>query len=166
PRLTELVEGLAREVRGELREFPARHLSLGGRLAQRPEEPHDLGPADAADAGERPDRPTIPPALTCIIARPPSYEFPVLPAGLDHIAERGAGRVGPELAPDRGHAHLLQKGPALLQVSPCDQDLPSAHQRPSLEVWVVGARCDRHTPLDVLQGVVELPAVPRELRVG
>jgi hypothetical protein len=64
--LTELVEGLAREVGGELREFPARHLSLGVRLAQRPEEPHDLGPADAADAGESRDCLPLAPALSCV----------------------------------------------------------------------------------------------------
>jgi hypothetical protein len=165
PDLTELVERRAGVHRAEVEQLIAGAAQLGLRLAPGAEQPHDLGAVHSADAGEPVDRLSLAPALGRLR---PLVRAPIIgevATGADDVAEHRAGRVGAELVPDGGRAHVLEQRPALVDAPQSHKDHPAVHRAPRTQARVVEPAGDLEATLDVLEGVIELAPGPRQLPV-
>ena len=93
----------------ELLELVAGESQVPFRLVPSAQEPHDLGPPDAADTGEPDDGLTIAPPCRGIrpLARSPVVRQ--VPADVDDVAENRGGGVPAELASDRCRGHPFEE---------------------------------------------------------
>ena len=112
-------------------------------------KPHDLRPVDAARPREAGDVEPVAPAVRRLGPLGRAAVVAEVLARADRDAVDDRGRVGPQLAADRGRARLVQQGKPLLDLAAPHESAPLADECQHLRVAIAEAATE-------LEGAVEV----------